>query len=310
MNYLTAYTPLESLFLFQSLLAQGVDTGAFVHISDVLKNNALVQGGETYDPARLSPEALQRLFLLLLRDEVKEEVKDEEERPEGTSGGGRGSLDGVGSPGSRKRKLTSPPLPSLQDAYERIENVPVLVNRLYVRYREYMVKLIQEDERKFANVQRDIQLLEKSEKERLAKAAPSTTAAGGLKWEKPYQPPQADQTLPVGQHQQIVQPSAAGHPKLPQNVSQNMPQNMPQNAPQNAPQKQPQNAPQKPPQKPLQKLPPGQSQPQQRQQQQQQSHRGAPDTWNDHTHWHDEGIWHKMGVSVDAVNARSRRDRA
>ncbi|KND94404.1 hypothetical protein TOPH_00952 [Tolypocladium ophioglossoides CBS 100239] len=159
MNQPAAYTPLESLFLFQSLLAHGVDTGAFVRISELLKNNALIKSGATYDPARLTPDALQQLFLLLLR----EEVKGDEARPDGT--------DASASPGSRKRKLGSPPLPSLKDAHKHIEKVPALVDRLYSRYREHVVGQIREEERKFANVQRDIQILEKAEKERLAKAA-------------------------------------------------------------------------------------------------------------------------------------------
>ncbi|POR37784.1 Mitogen-activated protein kinase-binding protein 1 [Tolypocladium paradoxum] len=159
MNQPAAYTPLESLFLFQSLLTQGVDTGAFVRVSELLKNNVLIKGGATYDPARLTPDALQQLFLLLLR----EEIKGDEARPDGT--------DASASPGSRKRKLGSPPLPSLKDAYEHIERVPALVDRLYSRYREHVVKQIREEEHKFANVQRDIQILEKAEKERLAKAA-------------------------------------------------------------------------------------------------------------------------------------------
>ncbi|KAK5997971.1 hypothetical protein PT974_00339 [Cladobotryum mycophilum] len=150
MNHPAAYTPLESLFLFQSLLTHGVDAGAFARISELLKNNALIKSGGTYDPTRLSPDALQQLFLLLLRDELRSEA---ERAAEG------------------KRKLGTPPLPTLKDVYENVEKVPILVDRLYGRYRDHMVTLIREDERKFSNVQKEIQLLEKSEKERLARAA-------------------------------------------------------------------------------------------------------------------------------------------
>ncbi|KAJ4857579.1 hypothetical protein T069G_08476 [Trichoderma breve] len=166
MNQPAAYTPLESLFLFQSLLSHGVDSGAFARISELLKGNALIKSGDTYDAARLAPEALQQLFLRLLRDELKGDA----ERAEGGAAAGG---DGLGSPGSRKRKLGSPPLPTLKEIYENIDRIPAIVNRLYARYREHTVGLIREDERRFATLQREIQLLERSEKERLAKVAAS-----------------------------------------------------------------------------------------------------------------------------------------
>ncbi|XP_044724374.1 uncharacterized protein HRG_02270 [Hirsutella rhossiliensis] len=158
-NNPAAYTPLESLFLFQSLLTHGVDTGAFARISELLKNNALIKGGDTYDPARLTPEALQHLFLLLLRQELKSEAERQE------------TADGPSSPASRKRKLGTPPLPSLKDSHEHIERLPALIDRLYARYREHIVEQIRVDERQFVTIQSQIQVLEKNEKERLAKAA-------------------------------------------------------------------------------------------------------------------------------------------
>lgn len=159
MNKPTVYTPLESLFLFQSLLVHGVDTNAFLRISELLKNNALIKGGATYDAARFAPEALQQLFLLLLG----EELKSESERQD--------SSEGITVPNQKKRKAGSPPLPTLKDAIQYIDKVPLLVERLYARYRDHVVKEIREDERKFEAVQKDIQLLERSEKERLARSA-------------------------------------------------------------------------------------------------------------------------------------------
>lgn len=161
-----AYTPLESLFLFQSLLAHGVDTSAFARISEALRTNALIKAGETYDPARLAPEALEQLFLFLLREEIKSEAEKADAVAAGVAG-----RDGSASPSSKKRKLGSPPLPTLKDAYQHITKVPVLVDRLYARYRDHIVRLIREDERKFETVQKEIQLLERSEKERLARSA-------------------------------------------------------------------------------------------------------------------------------------------
>ncbi|PTB63905.1 hypothetical protein BBK36DRAFT_1125992, partial [Trichoderma citrinoviride] len=170
-----AFTPLESLFLFQSLLSQGVDGGAFARISELLKGNPLIKSGETYDAARLTPEALQQQFLGLLRDELKGDA----ERADGgqtttTAAAAGGGGDGTtGSPGSLKRKLGSQTVPTLKDIYDNIDVLPAIIDRLYARYRDHMVGLIREDERRLAVLQREIQLLERSEKERLAKVAAS-----------------------------------------------------------------------------------------------------------------------------------------
>ncbi|KAF4585680.1 WD domain containing protein [Ophiocordyceps camponoti-floridani] len=157
MSGATAYTPLESLFLFQSLLGHGIDAAAFVRISHLLRNNALIKSGETYDPSRLAPEPLQQLFLLLLREELRSESEGQDASPSSSP--------------SRKRKLGSPPLPSLKDAHEHIGKLPALIDRLYARYRDNIVEQIREDEQRFATIQGEIQVLEKAEKERLAKAA-------------------------------------------------------------------------------------------------------------------------------------------
>ncbi|KAJ4271383.1 hypothetical protein NW762_000085 [Fusarium torreyae] len=154
-----AYTSLESLLLFQSLLTHGVDTGAFARISEQLTDNSLIKEGSTYDPIRLKPDALQQLFLRLLRDELRGEA--EKDAPDGSPA----------SPNSRKRKLGSPSLPSLKEVYENAEKIPALVDRLYARYRDNVVTQIREDERKFETVQKEIQLLERTERERRARAA-------------------------------------------------------------------------------------------------------------------------------------------
>ncbi|KAG6011578.1 hypothetical protein E4U54_008018 [Claviceps lovelessii] len=186
MNNPAAYTPLESLFLFQSLVTQGLDTEAFARISESLRNNALVRSDKSFDAARLAPDALQQLFLSLLRDEVQGETGRAEATATATTDGSALALVSASasasassssaapasaSPASRKRKLGRPPLPSLREAYEHIDKVPLLLDRLYARYRDTVVRQIREDERRLSSIQREITVLEKSEKERLAKAA-------------------------------------------------------------------------------------------------------------------------------------------
>ncbi|RDA88497.1 hypothetical protein CP532_6661 [Ophiocordyceps camponoti-leonardi (nom. inval.)] len=188
MSGAAVYTPLESLFLFQSLLGQGIDSGAFVRISEILRNNAIIKSGETYDPSRLTPDALQQLFLRLLREELKCEGQEASSSPSSSPGG------------SRKRKLGSPPLPSLRDASQHIEKLPALIDRLYARYRDSIVEQIREDERQFAAVQGQIQALEKTEKERLAKAAASqhgTPVLAPRDGGRPSHPPSHQSPVPI-----------------------------------------------------------------------------------------------------------------
>ncbi|KAG5663711.1 hypothetical protein KAF25_006296 [Fusarium avenaceum] len=159
MNQPAAYTSLESLLLFQSLVTQGVDPGAFARISEQLNDNALVKEGSTYDPARLKPDALQHLFLRLFGDELRGETEKD------------ATDDPTVSPNSRKRKLGSPPLPTLKEVYENADKIPPLIDRLYARYRDNIVAQIREDERRFETVQKEIHLLERTERERRARAA-------------------------------------------------------------------------------------------------------------------------------------------
>ncbi|CAJ2511772.1 Uu.00g073970.m01.CDS01 [Anthostomella pinea] len=150
-NYTTTYTPLESLFLFQLLNKYGfIDT--FDRISNELKETPLLVEQETYDARRLSPGSLQELALQLLRDEQRREA-------EAVAGKNANGL----SPNSLKRKLPSPPLPSLKEAHEQPEKLPILIDRLYGQFRDIIVRAIQEDERQFEAAQRDIGEIERGD---------------------------------------------------------------------------------------------------------------------------------------------------
>ncbi|PVH75862.1 hypothetical protein DL98DRAFT_518342 [Cadophora sp. DSE1049] len=139
------YTPLECLLLFQTLVAYGTEEQDFDRISNLLTNNDLVKSSEAYDAQRLSAESLRQLYLQLLRDELREEEEVVDDLT------------------SKKRKLPTPPLPSIKDAQEYKEKLPLLVDRLYARYRDVMVKAIQEDERRYAAIQEEIREIERGE---------------------------------------------------------------------------------------------------------------------------------------------------
>ncbi|KFY77175.1 hypothetical protein V499_03380 [Pseudogymnoascus sp. VKM F-103] len=148
MNNITAYTPLESLLLFQSLAVFGTEANVFARISDLLKNNILIRDGDRYDPGRLSPDSLRELYLQLLREELKSELEAE--------------IPGDASP-SKKRKIQSPPLPTIKDAKEYSGKLPQLVDRLYARYRDQTIQAIRDDERRYDVLKRELKEIERGE---------------------------------------------------------------------------------------------------------------------------------------------------
>jgi len=147
MNKSPAYTPLESLLLFQSLEAYGAHETSFTKISQLLTENDLVRHDETFDRARLSAESLRELYLQLLGEELKAD--------------GDGKEDG--DSGSKKRKLPTPALPTLRDAQDHVDKLPGLVNMLYSRYRERMISAIVEDERRYRDIRREMEEIENGE---------------------------------------------------------------------------------------------------------------------------------------------------
>ncbi|KAI9847380.1 MAG: hypothetical protein M1837_002568 [Sclerophora amabilis] len=159
MTATTAYTPLETLLVFQSLAKYGTDPSSFSRISEVLKGNPLIREGKTFDNGRLSPDALRELYLGLLNEELKKE--DASRKLGDLSDDGSVGLASNASP--KKRKLQSPPLPSIRDASQKSQLLPHLVTRLYARYQQYMIRGIREEERRYQNLQRDIDAVERGE---------------------------------------------------------------------------------------------------------------------------------------------------
>ncbi|KAI9665656.1 MAG: hypothetical protein M1821_003590 [Bathelium mastoideum] len=145
---LTAYTPLETLLLFQSLASNGVEPSALSRTSDFLKNNPFIRTAKAYDTGRLSPDALRELYLSLLKEEVRAEL-DEASTPEGQES------NGIVENASRKRKR-SPSLLSAQEASKHTHLVPQLIARLYARYREHVIRDIREDERRHDALSQEI----------------------------------------------------------------------------------------------------------------------------------------------------------
>ncbi|KAI1748533.1 hypothetical protein F4782DRAFT_356619 [Xylaria castorea] len=148
----TAYTPLESLILFQLLSKYGFINDSFDRIAQELQSSPLVLEQEEYDAARLTPDSLQQLALQLLSEEQRREAGAAAEK----------GANGL-SPTSKKRKLQSPALPTLKEAHEHPEKLPILVDRLYARFRDEIVRQIREDERLYQEREREIDEIERGE---------------------------------------------------------------------------------------------------------------------------------------------------
>ncbi|KAK2002484.1 hypothetical protein LX36DRAFT_652133 [Colletotrichum falcatum] len=212
MNNPAAYTPLESLFLFQAILKHGVEAAAFIKVSDLLVNNSLIKDDESYDAKRLSPDALRQLFLHLLQEELRSEAATAE-KPDGTL-----------SPSSKKRKLNRPPLPTLKEVKEQLHKLPALVDRLYARYKAHVVKDVRDDERRIEILAREIQVLEAQEANERAKAnAPRQAGPNGTSGPKTTPTPVPIPTpvptpAQAAAHHHVKPPTAAAPAEVPRPI--------------------------------------------------------------------------------------------
>ncbi|KAJ9649366.1 hypothetical protein H2199_000141 [Coniosporium tulheliwenetii] len=157
----TSYTPLETLLLFQSLLSYGTDPSVFARISDLLKKNPHIRESKDYDSGRLNPDALRELYdhylQLLKKDEAKSQVQN-------TNGAAEQAEQNGGSPSpSRKRKAPSPSLPTVEEATQHAHLIPALVTKLYARYREHVTEEIRAEERRYDQLKREEQEIERGE---------------------------------------------------------------------------------------------------------------------------------------------------
>ncbi|RPB13074.1 hypothetical protein P167DRAFT_545085 [Morchella conica CCBAS932] len=144
---ITAYTPLETLLLFYNLSTHGIHPTSFSLISNILVRNPLVKNGDTFDRNRLAPDALKEFYLLQLR---------EAELELGSGGDGQPNGDGgrQGSPAtSRKKKAKTPPA-ALSNP-DKTGVVKILTSRLYEKYRNTVFQQIRDDERRYAELDRD-----------------------------------------------------------------------------------------------------------------------------------------------------------
>ena len=151
MTTTTLHTPLEVFLFFQSLRVLGPEPSSFIKISGTLKENEFIKENKDYQPDRLNPDSLKELYLDLLKEELHNERI------------ARSSPSRDANHNPRKRKLSSPPSPPADEANEHKRLLPQLVDRLYARYREHVIKSIEDEEKKYRALQQDIEEIERGE---------------------------------------------------------------------------------------------------------------------------------------------------
>ncbi|KAL4879178.1 hypothetical protein BJY04DRAFT_220540 [Aspergillus karnatakaensis] len=153
---LSAYTPFESLLFFQFLTTFDTRPTSFVSISDLLRNNKFVREHGSFDARRLSPEALEDLYSTLMRD-----------------GGAASSAEPNGhhqdstSPSNpKKRKIASSRPDGLPDSGKSNPGLaPFLTSHLYAKYKELATKEIRHEEKRYREIQAEIEQLQRDERE-------------------------------------------------------------------------------------------------------------------------------------------------
>ena len=133
MDSLDTFSALQSLLLFQSIAAYGLD---FAKVSNSLKSSKYFRNGETSADIRLDPDYLKELYHRLVKDAAKKRVDNQEPQL---------------SP--YKRKLPPPKSPNLEDdASTSKDLVADLIPSLYAHYQQCIIKEIQDEELEYESL--------------------------------------------------------------------------------------------------------------------------------------------------------------
>ncbi|KAL5340761.1 hypothetical protein BJX70DRAFT_360317 [Aspergillus crustosus] len=201
---LSAYTPFESLLFFQFLTTFDTRPTSFVSISDLLRNNKFVRENGAFDARRLSPEALEELYSTLMRDGGDSTSSTEP----------NGHQSGTPSPSNpKKRKITNLRPDGLPDTGKSNPGLaPFLTSHLYTKYKELATKEIRHEEKRYREIQKEIERLQKEEREAPPEkvAVPAPVPAAQTKLEPAPEPMDVDTTeKPVEQPQPTIESIAA-----------------------------------------------------------------------------------------------------
>ncbi|KAI4117978.1 MAG: hypothetical protein LQ345_001869 [Seirophora villosa] len=122
-------------------------------LSQTLKSSNVVSRGATSDKDHLEPKALQSLYIRLM----KEEIKLENQKNDSYTQLPREKHE------SRRQKLSSPVLETMEEVSHYSRLLPQLATRVYDSYRESAIKSIGDEELTYRRLQKDIQEIERGE---------------------------------------------------------------------------------------------------------------------------------------------------
>ncbi|KAL8746333.1 MAG: hypothetical protein Q9190_001627 [Brigantiaea leucoxantha] len=197
------HTPLETLLFLQILQQNGAEPPSFEQISASLKNRKLLRRDEDSSREHLDASSLKSLYLRLLKEEVKIQAQN----------GEHVSRDQDGQPNPRKRKLSSPRLETVDEAMHYGHLIPQLADRMYLAFRHEAIDAIQDEERKYRKLEKEVQEINCGERDAplqtqeppLNKSTRGVSSIKGLLRDDPV-PASAEPKKPNGQIQSPSHP--------------------------------------------------------------------------------------------------------
>ena len=144
------FSPLEGFFLLRNLSISDPANLSFERVSDILKQNSILQKSESFDAGRLEPQQLKAQYIRLIEEEVEAQTKADQ--------------DGQTSRPPSKRKQASPRMETLEDTAGHVHLVPQVIERLYVRYRKAISQVIAQDEQTYHALRKQLDRPEHKER--------------------------------------------------------------------------------------------------------------------------------------------------
>ncbi|KAL8836798.1 MAG: hypothetical protein Q9176_006121 [Flavoplaca citrina] len=145
--------PLETLLLLQGLQTSDPGIAPFGPVSERLKAHAAGYQKGTPNVERFEPKSLELLYLRLLKDEPRSDSQKSCHSAQGQDNH-NDACDG---------KLESPPMETMEEARHYRHLIPQLATRVYESHRESAIKSIEEEERKYQALKKDIQEIERGD---------------------------------------------------------------------------------------------------------------------------------------------------
>ncbi|KAL8651539.1 MAG: hypothetical protein Q9226_004662 [Calogaya cf. arnoldii] len=146
-----ALGPLETLLLLQGAQISDPGTAPFGPVSESLKARDTSYHNGSPNVERFEPRALELMYLRLLKEEAKSESQKDFGHVQDDAHD------------AHKKKMGNPPLETMEEAWNYRHLIPQLATHVYDSHRESAIKAIEDEERKYQALKKDIQELERGE---------------------------------------------------------------------------------------------------------------------------------------------------